>query len=417
MTFDFEATLKKYAEVLVRVGANVQPGKKMVFNAPVTDDPTIRRLCHYIIASAYDAGASLVLTNWTDEQEFKIRLEHAADGTFEEADKWGEQALYDIIKDGGSALSLRVTDPDLLEGQDATKIATYRKAAATLRQPTRKLWNQGIGTWSLASGSYQPWADKVVPGLPAEERVAKLWEMIFQVTRVLEEDPVAAWQTHSQNLIDRAKYLTEKQYSALKITSPGTDLTLGLADNHIWLGGGDLTQDGLPYMPNIPTEEVFTMPHRARVDGTVTSTKPLIYSGTMIDDFSLTFKDGKVVDLKAGKGEETLRKMLETDEGAPRLGEIALVPHSSPISQMGALFYNTLFDENASCHIALGAAYHNTMENGPFMNEEDYAAAGGNSSLIHTDFMIGSGETSIDGVKADGSTEPVMRSGEWAFEL
>jgi aminopeptidase len=182
------------------------------------------------------------------------------------------------------------------------------------------------------------------------------------------------------------------------------------------LGGGDDTQDGINYMPNIPTEEVFTMPHRGRVDGTVTATKPLIYSGTMIDDFSITFKDGAVVDFKAGKGEETLRKMLETDEGAVRLGEVALVPNSSPISQMGALFYNTLFDENASCHLALGAAYHNTMKDGPFMSEEDYAAAGGNSSLIHTDFMMGSGEMSIDGVKADGSTEPIMRDGEWAFE-
>ncbi|MCA9894144.1 MAG: aminopeptidase, partial [Anaerolineae bacterium] len=168
---------------------------------------------------------------------------------------------------------------------------------------------------------------------------------------------------------------------------------------------------------NIPTEEVFTMPHRARVDGTLSATMPLVYSGTVIDDFSLTFKDGKVVDLRAKKGEATLRKIIETDEGASRLGEIALVPHSSPISQLGTLFYNTLFDENASCHVALGAAYHNTMENGPFMSESDYAAAGGNSSLVHTDFMVGSGDMQIDGIKADGSSEPVMRDGEWAFEI
>lgn len=417
MSYDFDAALKNYADVLVRVGANIEPGKKLIFNAPVTEDPTILRLCRYIVASAYDAGARLVIVNWADEQEFKIRLEHAPDDSFTEANEWNAKALHEVIEAGGSALSLRVADPSLLEGQDAQKIATYRATAAALRQPTRKLWNQGIGTWSLASASFQPWADKVLPDLPEGERVAKLWDMIFQVTRMFEDDPVAAWQAHSQALIDRAKVLTEKQFTSLKFIAPGTDLTLGLADNHIWLGGGDTTQDGRHYMPNIPTEEVFTMPHRARVDGTLTATKPLVYSGTMIDDFSLVFQEGKVVDVKAGKGEDTLRKMLEIDEGATHLGEVALVPHSSPISQLGTLFYNTLFDENASCHVALGAAYHNTMKNGPFMSEEDYEAAGGNSSLVHTDFMIGSGEMQIDGIKADGSSEPVMRDGEWAFDL
>ncbi|MCB9458017.1 MAG: aminopeptidase [Anaerolineaceae bacterium] len=417
MSYDFDAALKNYADVLVRVGTNVEPGKKLIFNAPVTDDPTVLKLCRYIVASAYDAGARHVIVNWNDEQEFKIRLEHAPDDSFTEANEWDAKALHEVIEEGGSALSLRVADPTLLEGQDAEKIATYRTTAAALRQPTRKLWNQGIGTWSLASASFQPWANTVLPNVPEDERVAKLWEMIFQVTRMFEDDPVAAWQAHSQALIARARALTAKQYSALKFIAPGTDLTLGLADNHIWLGGGDHTQAGRPYMPNIPTEEVFTMPHRARVDGTLSATMPLVYSGTVIDDFSLTFKDGKVVDLRAKKGEATLRKIIETDEGASRLGEIALVPHSSPISQLGTLFYNTLFDENASCHVALGAAYHNTMENGPFMSESDYAAAGGNSSLVHTDFMVGSGDMQIDGIKADGSSEPVMRDGEWAFEI
>ncbi|MCA9913903.1 MAG: aminopeptidase [Anaerolineae bacterium] len=417
MSFDFEATLQKYADVLVRVGANVEPGKKIVLNVPVTTEPIIRKLVHYFIASAYDAGASQVITDWADEYETKIRLEHAADGTLEEVDTWAAQRLEDIVRDGGSLLALRAVDPDLLEGQDADKVATLRAAGAKARKPTRKLWNQGIGTWSLAAGSIQAWANKVLPDVPESERVVKLWELIFRASRIMVDDPVAEWKRHSNALVARAEYLTAKQYQSLHYSAPGTDLTVGLADNHIWLGGGDKTQDGRLYMPNIPTEEVFTMPHRARVEGTVTATKPLIYSSTMIDDFSITFKDGKVVDLKAGKGEATLRKMLETDEGASRLGEVALVPNSSPISQMNVLFYTTLFDENASCHLALGAAYHNTMKNGPFMSEEDYEAAGGNSSLVHTDFMMGSGEMNIDGIKADGSQEPVMRNGEWVFDL
>ncbi len=416
MSFDFDATLQQYAEVLVRVGANVQPGKKIVLNVPVTTDPIIRRLVHAFIASAYDAGASHVITDWADQYETRLRLEHAADDTLEVVDTWAAQRLEDIVRDGGSLLALRAVDPDLLEGQDPDKVATLRAAGAKARKPTRKLWNQGIGTWSLAAGSIQPWADKVLPDVPQEERVVKLWELIFRASRILVDDPVAEWQRHSQALMKRAQYLTQKQYHALHYTAPGTDLTVGLADNHVWLGGGDTTQDGRHYMPNIPTEEVFTMPHRLRVNGTVTSTKPLIYSSTMIDDFSLTFQEGKVVDLKAGKGEATLRKMIETDEGAARLGEVALVPNSSPISQMNVLFYNTLFDENASCHLALGAAYHNTMKDGPFMSEEDYEAAGGNSSLVHTDFMMGSAEMNIDGIRADGSREPVMRQGEWAFD-
>lgn len=417
MSKNFEQLLQQYAEVLVRVGSNVEAGKDLELMAPVTNEPVVRQLVHQVTAAAYDAGARLVNISWRDEVLTKIRLEHADPETIDAVHPQDYERLHAIVEAGGSLLSVRASDPDLMKGQDAKLMAKYRKPLAELRKPTRKLWNQGIGTWSLGTVAFQEWADKVLPDLPAEKRVAKLWDLIFQASRVTGDDPVADWQAHAASLIERAKYLTDKQYTALKYTAPGTDLTIGLADNHIWLGGGDTTQEGRHYIPNIPTEEVFTMPHRERVNGTVTATKPLNYGGALIENFSMTFKDGCVVDFKASAGEDVLREMLATDDGAKRLGEVALVPNSSPISQMNVLFYNTLYDENASCHIALGAAYHNTMENGPFMSEDDFEAAGGNSSLVHTDFMIGSGALDIDGVLADDSTEAIMRQGEWAFSL
>lgn len=417
MASSFEQNLQKYAETLVRVGTAIKPGKDLRFIAPVTDNPDIRKLVHMVVACAYDAGARYVDVVWSDEILMKVRLEHAADDTLDVMPPHNYDALQEMVADGGSLLSIRASNPDTLAGQDASKISRVRQAGAKLSKPTRKLWNQGIGTWSLGTVAFQGWADKVLPDVPEGERVMKLWELIFEASRITSDDPVAAWQAHSQNLMDRASYLTGKQYNALKFTGPGTDLTIGMADHHIWLGGGDDTQDGRRYMPNIPTEEVFSMPHRARVDGVVTATKPLNYGGSLIEDFSMTFKDGVVVDFSAKTGADVLREMLDTDDGARRLGEVALVPNSSPISQMGVLFYNTLYDENASCHIALGAAYHNTMENGPFMEEADFEAAGGNSSLVHTDFMIGSAETQIDGITQDGTSEPVMRDGEWAFDV
>lgn len=414
---DFETKLKKYADVLVRIGANILPGKPLFLQLPVTDEPSIRRLGHYLYANAYDAGAEFVKVHWIDETFTKLRLEHAPEGSFEIVDRWRHQALHEIVQDNGSLLAVRASDPDLLQGQDVDKLATLRAANSKARKPTRKLWDQGTGTWSLCVVAFQEWADKVFPDKPEAERVPALWELIFRATRIDQDDPVAAWDAHSRALIARAKALTDRAYHALHFTAPGTDLTVGLAEGHVWLGGGDVTQDGRTYMPNIPTEEVFTMPHRDRVDGTVTASMPLNYGGALIEDFSMKFEGGKVVDFRAKRGEAVLRNMLDTDEGARRLGEVALVPHSSPISQMGVLFYNTLFDENASCHIALGNAYLNTMADGPFMSDEDFAAQGGNSSLVHTDFMIGSGAMDIDGIKADGSREPVMRSGEWAFEV
>jgi len=234
--------------------------------------------------------------------------------------------------------------------------------------------------------------------------------------RLDEADPRAAWQEHIEALERRRAYLNDKAYTALKYTAPGTDLTLGLPEGHIWKGGVDTNAAGTMFVPNLPTEEVFTMPHSQRTNGMVSSTKPLNYGGTLIDNFSLTFQDGRVVGVEAETGRDVLKKLVETDEGAARLGEVALVPHSSPISKFGRLFYNTLFDENASNHVALGQAYNVCVEDGENMAEAEFAEAGGNTSVTHVDFMIGSEEMDIDGVLTDGSTEAVMRDGEWAFD-
>jgi aminopeptidase len=253
----------------------------------------------------------------------------------------------------------------------------------------------------------------VFPDEPVEARMARLWDAIFAATRADLPDPVAAWDAHTAELALRCRYLNERQFDALRYTGPGTDLTVGLPADHVWMGGAGEAADGGKFIANIPTEEVFTLPHRERAEGTVSSTRPLSYAGTLIDGFSLTFSGGRVVEARARQGEETLRRLLDTDEGAARLGEVALVPHGSPISASGVFFYNTLFDENASCHLAIGRAYP-CLQDGAKMSAEELRAAGANHSLVHVDFMIGSGDVDIDGLESDGSRVPLLRSGEWA---
>jgi aminopeptidase len=252
------------------------------------------------------------------------------------------------------------------------------------------------------------------PGVPGDEAVSRLWEAIARMCRLDAPDPLAAWETHLEKLETRARILNEKQYSALRYTGPGTSLMLGLPQGHIWMSGRSTSRRGIPFTANLPTEEVFTIAHNARVDGTVRATKPLSYGSTLVEGFSLTFENGLVVDMSAQKNGDTLRRLLDTDEGARRLGEVALVPHSSPISQSGLLYYNTLFDENAASHVALGNAYKFTLQSGNDMTDDQFERSGGNRSAVHVDFMIGSGDLDVDGVLADGTTEPLMRQGEWA---
>ncbi len=408
---EFDKMLAKYADVVVRVGLNLRKGQKLSIRAIIDDAPFIRKVAE----SAYKAGAKYVDVLWTDEQITRTRFEHADPETLSEIPNWLFTRYEEHYQNGEAELAILSTDPDLLAGIDPDLIAKERTARAKKFEPLRKYEN--ASNWCVVATASPAWARKVFKGLSTEEAQAKLWEAIFNACRIDQPDPIQAWQIHTDKLIKYKNYLTEKHYSGLKYTAPGTDLTVGLPEKHIWQGAEASFKNGITCTVNIPTEEVFTLPHKDKVNGTVKATMPLNLMGAMIENFSVTFENGRAVKVSAEKGGEDFQKLIETDENACRLGEVALVPNSSPISQRGHLFYNTLFDENASCHIAVGSAYRDSLMGGPEMTDEEFQSHGGNKSLIHTDFMIGSAEMNIDGIKADGTLESIMRKGEWAFEL
>lgn len=411
---DLTERFEKYADLVIRVGLNLQPGQVLVIRTPVEAVELTRALT----AKAYDVGCPYVDVLYSDEQLELIRFEHAPKDSFEEFPTWRVKGMIERGEEGAAFLSIAGNNPDLLKDQDPDLVSLTRKVASEQSKPwSREFISKMRSSWCVISAAVDPWAARVFPEASEAERVDLLWDAIFQMCRLDEPDPTAAWQAHIDALERRRGYLNEKAYTALKYTAPGTDLTLGLPEGHIWKGGVDTNEKGTLFVPNIPTEEVFTMPHSRRTDGMVSSTKPLNYGGTLIENFNLTFQEGKVVGVEAEKGREILKKLVETDDGAGRLGEVALVPHSSPISKFGKLFYNTLFDENASNHVALGQAYNVCLKDGESMSQEDFEAAGGNTSVTHVDFMIGSEEMDIDGVLPDGSTEAVMRAGEWAFDV
>lgn len=411
MVLNFEEKLQNYADLAVSIGVGLQADQRLIVRAPVEGAPLVR----LIAASAYRAGARLVDVMWDDDAITLARFKYAPRDSFEEFPTWRTDALTQVAEAGDAVLSIYATDPDLLKDQDPDLVAQTKRVADTHMMPFRRKLMSDALNWSIISLPIPAWAAKVFPDGAPEEQMSKLWEAIFKICRVDQADPLAAWREHTKQLAATRDYLNAKQYTALKYTAPGTDLTLGMPENHLWHGGQKETLGGIPFIPNLPTEEVFTMPHKDKAEGVVTSTKPLSYGGVLIENFSLTFAGGRVTKVTAEKGETVLKKLVESDEGAGRLGEVALVPHSSPISQTGLLFYNTLFDENASNHLAVGRAYRFSLENGPAMSDEEFAAAGGNDSLTHVDFMIGSAEMDIDGITQNGEIEPVMRNGKWAF--
>jgi aminopeptidase len=414
---NFQANLKKYADLAIKVGLNLQPGQRLVMQAlkdggvPIQTAPLVRELA----ASAYRAGAPLVDVLWRDDEMRLLRFAHAPRDSFEEFPAWQSEGILNVIENGGAMLSLSSINPTLMDGQDLELMDQEQRTIRKYWSPISDHIGKNTMNWTVLSIPIDGWANKVFPQLPADEQIPALWDTLFKVCRVYEDDPIAAWKEHLNDLKDRADYLNQKQYRALHYSAPGTDLRIKLPDQHVWRSAGFNTQSGIPFTANIPTEEVFTLPDRRFTEGTVSSARPLRYSGSVIDKFRLKFQDGKVVDFSAEKGEDLLEKLLQIDEGASMLGEVALVPDSSPISQSGLLFYNTLLDENASCHLALGNAYRFSLEGWEDLSDEDFSARGGNTSLIHEDFMIGSNELDIDGILQDGSSEPVMKSGEWAF--
>ncbi|MDG5787417.1 aminopeptidase [Evansella sp. AB-P1] len=406
----FEEKLEKYAELAVKIGVNIQKGQTLVINSPISSADFTR----LVAKKAYEVGAKNVHVEWNDDDLLRMKYDMAPFEAFTEFPQWKAEGYEKLAEEGAAFMTIKSTDPELLKGVDPEKIAAANKASGQAMDTFRSYIQSDKISWLVISAPSKAWAAKVFPNAPEEEQEAKLWEAMFEATRVNTADPVAAWKEHDQNLQNKAKFLNEKKYTQLQFKAPGTDLKIDLPEGHIWIGGGGPTQNGVHFVANMPTEEVFTAPKKDGVNGTVTNTKPLNYGGNTIDGFSLTFENGKVVDFKAEVGEDTLKHLLDTDEGARFLGEVALVPHSSPISQSGILFYNTLYDENASNHIALGSAYSTCIETGATMTKEELAAAGLNTSITHVDFMIGSADMNIDGLKEDGSTEAIFRNGEWA---
>ena len=405
-----EQKLNLLAEVAIKVGLGLKEGQELVMTASLDAVDLARR----ITEQAYRAGASLVTTLYVDDEATLLRYHHAPDAAFDKAASWLYDGMGAAFRSGAARLAITGGNPALLSNEDPDKVARANRAVSQAYRPALELITRHEINWTIVASATPAWAAQMFPNDSPEAALEKLWEAIFQTTRINVDDPVNAWKEHDANLQKRAKYLNEKRYAALKYRGPGTDFTLGMADDHVWMGGGTTAGNGLYCVANMPTEEVFSMPHKDRADGTVTATKPLSHQGTMIENIHVRFEKGRIVEAHASRGEEVLRKLIETDDGARRLGEVALVPHSSPIASSGMLFLNTLFDENAASHIALGQAYSSCMRDGDKLSKEELAANGANDSLIHVDWMIGSDKLDIDGVTATGTLEPLMRGGEWA---
>lgn len=404
---DFEQKLDRLARVAVHCGLGLAPGQQVVITAGIEALPLVRRITEH----AYKAGASLVTTLFNDEESSLMRFEHGTN--FDAAAGWLYEGMAAAYREGAARLAITGGNPGLLSQQDPEKVGRANQAMSRAYRPALELITRHDINWTIVAAATPAWAKAMFPGLAEDEALNKLWEAIFAASRADRTDPVAAWKEHDGKLHAWADRLNAMRYAALHFRGPGTDLKVGLADDHLWLGGGTVAGNGRYCIPNMPTEEVFTTPHKDRVDGVVTSTKPLSYQGTMIEGISVRFDGGRIVEARATKGEEVLQRMIDTDEGARRLGEVSLVPHSSPISASGLLFLNTLFDENAACHIALGQAYSTCLKNGDRLTAAELEAKGANDSLIHVDWMIGSGEIDVDGITATGGSEAVMRRGEW----
>jgi len=407
----FQEKLEKYAELALKKGVNIQKGQELVVTAKLSAAPFVR----LVAKKAYQAGAKHVHIEWRDDDLTRTRFLYAPEESFEDYPEWKVHAFETLAEKNAAFLSIYSPNPELLKDIDPEKVAKDNKVEGEALKKFDEFIVKDKVSWSLISVPSEAWAAKVFPDLEKEEAIARLWEMIFKMTRVDQEDPVAAWDNHVKNLQNKAAVLNRKKFKKLHYKAPGTDLTIEFHEKHRWIDATSTNAKGTPFVANIPSEEVYTLPLKTGVNGKVRSTMPLVYNGNLIEGIELTFKEGRIVDYAAKSGFETLKHLIETDEGSHYLGEVALVPHDSPISQSGLLFYNTLYDENASCHLAIGEAYPTTLEGGADMTREELDAHGVNDSINHVDFMIGSAELDIDGELADGSRIPVMRGGRWAI--
>lgn len=403
--------LDRLAEVAVKVGLGLREGQELILSAPMDALPLARK----IIEQAYKAGAKLVTPFYADDPSVLARFQYAPDASFDYAATWLSDGIANGFRNGAARLAIAGANPALLAKQDPAKVSRANVAASKAGKPAMELITRHEINWTIVAAATPEWAKLVFPGEPEDVAVAKLWEAIFATSRVNVEDPVQEWKEHGERLKKRVELLNGKRFSALHFKSADgtTDLKVGLADDHLWAGGGTTAGNGIYCQPNIPTEECFTTPHKDRVDGVVRASKPLSHQGTLIENIQVRFEGGKIVEAQATAGEDVLNRLISTDEGARRLGEVALVPHNSPIAQSGILFWNTLFDENAASHIALGQAYSTCLIGGDKMDAAELAKRGANESLIHVDWMIGSAEMDVDGIAANGIAEPLMRKGAW----
>ncbi len=411
MLENFKTNLEKYANLIAEVGVNVQKGHTVVVYAEIDQ----QELAHLIVKRAYELGAAEVIVQWGDTYTQRAFLENADEERLKVAPEYKVAQGDYYVEKGASRISIVSSDPDGLKGVDPTRVSTFQSTMGKALYQVRQATQSNQVSWTVVGAAGKEWAKKVFPNLATEEeQVDALWDQIFKTTRIYTEDPVEAWKKHDEKLAAKAKELNDIQFDALHYTAPGTDLTIGLPKNHRWEGAGSYNSRNEEFMANMPTEEVFTAPDYRRIDGVVSSTKPLSYAGNTLTGMTFTFKEGRVVDFSAEQGQEVLARLLDTDEGARSLGEVALVPDPSPISQSGITFYNTLFDENASNHLALGAAYAFSVEGGTEMSEDELKEAGLNRSQTHVDFMVGSDKMNIDGIKQDGTIVPIFRNGDWA---
>ena len=406
---NYREMLQKYARLIVKMGINVTDGKYVLLNCPIE----AAELGRAIEAEAFDAGARDVIINWNDDAAARIRLEKAALSEFETLPEWRAESRNFYAREGCCNISIVSSDPEAFAGVPSEKLRASTLAGRKAYKEFYRIMDQGGLRWCVAAYPGRAWAEKVFPELKGDDAVAALWAMIFKTVRIDgENDTVALWQAHDAELKRRAKALNDAKFVSLHYhNSLGSDFTVGLAEGHIWKGGSERCAEGVDYFPNLPTEEIFTMPDCRRAEGTVVASMPLSYQGEKIDGFQLKFKDGAVVEHSAKAGEHALTRLLDTDEGSRRLGEVALIQHDSPIANLNVLFFETLFDENASCHLALGECYPDTMEGGELLSEDALYARGGNRSANHVDFMIGTADMAIDGVTANGKTVPVFRDG------
>lgn len=405
-----ESKIKEYARMIVCVGANVQKGQTVVLSCPVDH----YEFAHYVIEEAYKAGASEVVMRWSDSFETKQYYLNASEEALKTLPDWKAESYNYYSRIGAAHIGITGGDPENLKGVDMRRLAIREEVMELATEEHSKRMMNCEVAWTVAAVPHIKWAKKMMPELEEAEAMAKLWELILKASRVWDGNAVENWKQHDARLKEKCKMLTEAAFTKLHYkNSLGTDFVVGLCKNHIWEGGSATSALGVDFEANTPTEEIFTAPDRLVAEGTLVSAMPLSYSGNLIKDFTLVFHEGKVVDYSAKEGYDALKKLIDTDEGSKRLGEVAIVPYSSPISQMNTLFFNTLFDENASCHFALGRCYPTNILGGDQMDKETIEAAGGNMSMAHVDFMVGTRDLTITGIKEDGSKVVIFDQGDW----